>query len=608
MRRIRRPRLLAAASGVLLALAGTGACMTQRHGGGEVVPPVAAATATATVAPRDPGRTRDSYVATGKQAMIATGHPLASEAGGRMLRAGGNAFDAAVAASFVLGVVRPQSTGIGGGGFLVAYDAASRSTEVDDFRETAPAKASRDMYLDAKGNPVGFTYAGATVPDASVNGHLAVGVPGLVKGLLEMHARHGRLPLAQVMQPAIDLAEQGYTVSASLASELVLRGDVMRHFPGTAAVFFPDGRPLKAGDRLVQKDLGWTLRQIAGQGERAFYEGEVARRLIAEMHRGHGLMTAADLKGFKVRHRQPVVGTYRGHKIVSMPPPSSGGAHIIEMLNILSGADYGALGFGTVSSVHLLAETMRRAFADRARYLGDPAFVQVPLSGLLSPAYAMMLRGTIDQSRATRSADVRPGNPAAYEHPETTHLSVVDPWGNAVSSTQTVNYGFGSCVVAQGTGILLNDEMDDFSKKPGVPNAFGLVGAAANEIAPGKIPLSSMSPTLVFGPDGKLELVAGSPGGPRIISATLQTIINRIDFKMPLADAVHATRIHNQWQPDQTVYEAGGLKPPVIEALTRMGHHLVVDGTIGDVQAVGIEGAVLTGVSDTRSEGRPVGF
>lgn len=556
----------------------------------------------------EPSRPRASYVAHSDKAMVSTAHPGATEAGLAMLRAGGNAVDAAVAASFAISVVRPQSTGIGGGGFLLRHTAKSKKVDVYDFRERAPAKATRDMYLDAKGNPAPFRYGGAEIPDASMNGHLAVGVPGLVAGLLEVHADGGRLPLAQVMAPAIKLAAEGFTVYPGLAKAIDERAEIMRRFPGTAKIFFPKGQALKAGDLLVQKDLADTLRLIAKDGRAGFYKGKVAKAIVAEMRRGHGIITQKDLDDYKVKRREPVRGTYRGFQIVSMPPPSSGGVHIIQMLNMLNEVDYGALGHGTTASTHLLAETMRRAFADRAEYLGDTDFVQVPLAGLTSPTYAKKLFATIDREHATSSANVKPGNPPAIESPSTTHLSVVDGEGNAVSTTQTVNYTFGSCVVAEGTGIVLNDEMDDFSLKPGVPNAFGLLGSQANAIAAGKTMLSSMSPTLVFAPDGRLRLVAGSPGGPRIISATLQTIINTIDFKMPLADAVHAARIHHQWYPDELRVEAGGLAPAVEAELAKMGHKIVAKGVVGDVQAIAIEDGKVVGVSDIRSEGVPLGL
>jgi gamma-glutamyltranspeptidase/glutathione hydrolase len=606
-------RLLAVGLGLGLALQAPLGAAATGAGGLRIFPPV------------DASRTRASYVAHGTQAMVATAHPEASKAGLAMLKAGGNAIDAAVAASFVISVVRPQSTGLGGGGFMLSYLAGAKAagkgqssgkgeTEVYDFRERAPKAATRDMFLDAKGEPKGFTFAGQTVPDASVNGHLAVGTPGLVAGLLKAHEEHGKLKLATVMAPAIALAENGFPVYGGLASELESRKDVLKVFPSSTKIFFKDGRPLRVGETLVQKDLAKTLRAIERLGVDGFYKGEVAAAILAEMKRGGGLVTQADLDAYAVKMRTPVSGAYRGYTILSMPPPSSGGAHIIQILNMLENgpdgkpSDYGALGLGTVPAIHLLAEAMRRAFADRAEYLGDPEFVTVPLKGLLSPKYAQKLRATIDMTKATPSTAVKPGDPASFEHPSTTHLSVLDADGNAVSTTQTVNYGFGSCVVAEGTGVVLNDEMDDFAIKPGVANVFGLVGNDANAVAASKTMLSSMSPTLVFRPDGSLFMVVGSPGGPRIITATLQTIINAIDFKLPLADAVHATRTHNQWLPDELRVEPDGLDPAVAKALEAMGHKLVVKGSIGDVQAIEVAKGDVVGVSDTRSEGVPMGL
>lgn len=558
--------------------------------------------------PVEKGRDTASYVAVGKSGMVATAHPLASEAAIAMMKHGGNAFDAAVAASFVISVVRPQSTGIGGGGFLLSWDAKPRTVEVYDFRERAPAAATRDMYFDKNGVEKTFSYEGKTVPSASVNGHLSVGVPGLVAGLIEIQKKKGKLPLATVIQPAVDIAEKGFPVYGGLAHAITERFEVLNVFPGSRAIFIPNGKPLKVGDTLVQKDLAETLRRIAKNGLAGFYEGETSRLIVAEMNRGKGLITEKDLKDYQVKMREPVTGTYRGYKVVSMPPPSSGGVHIIQMLNMLAQTDYAQFPHGSVDSVHLLAEVMRRAFADRAEYLGDPDFVKVPVKGLLSLDYAKALYQTIDQENATSSDKVRPGTPQAYESPSTTHLSIVDKDGNAVTSTQTVNYSFGSGVVAQGTGIVLNDEMDDFSIKPGVANVYGLLGSEANAVAAGKTMLSSMSPTFVFNPDGSLRLALGSPGGPRIINATLQTIINVIDHKMSLADAVHAVRIHHQWYPDEIRVEESTLAPEVQKALEARGHKISIKGTIGDVQAVGVERGLFTGVSDTRSEGRPLGY
>jgi gamma-glutamyltranspeptidase/glutathione hydrolase len=558
--------------------------------------------------PIEKSRSRDSYVAKGKNGVVATAHPLASEAAIAMLKKGGNAFDAAVAASFVISVVRPQSTGLGGGGFLLGTEARKSDVLVYDFRERAPAAASRDMYIEKDGTEKNFTYDGKTVPNASVNGHLSVGVPGLVAGLVKVQEEKGALKLAEVLQPAIKIAVQGFPVYEGLAKEILERREILEVFPDSRRIFLPEGKPLTAGQLLVQKDLAWTLRQIAERGAAGFYQGEVGKRLVAEMQRGKGLMTADDLKQYKVKMREPVTGTYRGYRIVSMPPPSSGGVHIVQMLNMLGQTKYGELPHGSAASIHLLAEVMRRAFADRAEYLGDPDFVKVPVKGLTSAAYAKALYATIDPNKATASDKVKPGTPQSYESPSTTHLSVVDGEGNAVTSTQTVNYSFGSCVVAQGTGVILNDEMDDFSKKPGTANVYGLLGNEANAIAAGKTMLSSMSPTFVFDPKGRLSLALGSPGGPRIINATLQTIINVVDHKMPLETAVHAARIHHQWYPDEIRVEPETLTPQVQKDLGAMGHKIAVKGAVGDVQAVGIEAGTLIGVSDTRSEGRPMGY
>ncbi len=550
------------------------------------------------------------YSAVGKRGMVATAHHLASEAGARMLAAGGNAMDAAVASSFVISVVRPQSTGIGGGGFLLFHEARTQKTHVFDFRERAPKAATRDMYLDKEGNPKPYRSQKIAIPNASVNGHLAVATPGLVAGLVQVHKSHGKLPLSQVMQPAIDIAGKGFPVYESLAEAAADRAEVLKQFAAARDLFLPAGSAIKVGDILVQKELAWTLKQIAERGRDGFYKGEVARRILAEIKRGGGILSQQDLDAYQVLERQVAHGTYRDHRIVSMPPPSSGGVHIVQMLNMLESYDVKKFGFGTPDGIHILTEVMRRAFADRAKYLGDPDFVEIPVAGLTSKAYAKQLSATINLQSATPSKALAASDPKAFESPSTTHLSVVDQDGNAVASTQTINYSFGSCVVAAGTGIVLNDEMDDFSIKPGVPNAYGLVGSEANAVAARKTPLSSMSPTMVFDKSGKLQLVAGSPGGPRIITATLQTIINVIDHRMALPQAVQAHRIHHQWLPDKLRIEENGFSQKTIDELRRRGHDIVQQGAIGDVQAIARtqEGTHWIGVSDTRSEGKPVGL
>ena len=558
--------------------------------------------------PMDPSRSRSSYTARGHRAMVATAHPLASAAGIEILRAGGNVVDAAVAASFVISVVRPQSTGIGGGGFMLYHDATNKKTKVYDFRERAPAAATRDMFVGPQGQSMPFRYGKVEIPDASVNGHLAVGVPGLVDGLVATHASHGRLPLKTVLQPAIKIAANGFPVYPMLAQRLAERATVLSKFPATKKIFFKHDQPLTTGSLLIQKDLAKTLERIATHGSKDFYYGDTAKLIVAEMKRGHGLITGADLADYRMIERRPIEVNYAGYKIVAMPPPSSGGITVLETLNILSESPAANAAYGSTAAVHWLAEAMRRAFADRAQLLGDPAFTKIPLKGLLSLDYAKSLRSGIDPKHATNSRSLPPSVADKFEHPSTTHLVVMDSDGNAVSTTQTVNYYFGSGVVAAGTGILLNDEMDDFAKHPGTPNVFGLVGSDANAVAAKKTPLSSMSPTLVFDGKGELRLALGSPGGPRIITATLQTIFNSLSRGLNLPDAVHAYRIHHQWLPDQLEVEKGGLDTKVIQELKSMGHSIVEHPGMGDVEAVARQADGLVGVSDTRSDGQPMGF
>ncbi|MFK7920766.1 MAG: gamma-glutamyltransferase, partial [Bacteroidia bacterium] len=427
-------------------------------------------------------RSRNSFVAKAQKGMIATAHPLASRAGLRMLAAGGNAIDAVTAASFVISVVRPQSTGIGGGGFMLYFDKKSAKTKVYDFRERAPLKASRDMYLDKKTlKPLDYIYKGVRIPRSSVNGHMSVGVPGLVAGLVETHKAHGKLPLAKVIQPAITIAERGFEVYPSLASAIKFRQKVLQNFPASREIFLPKGKALTAGDILVQMDLAKTLKAIAKNGKAGFYDGEIGRLLLKEFGDG-GIITKKDFEAYEVKQRQAVEGSYRGYKVVSMPPPSSGGVHIIQILNMLAQDPLPTLGQQSPERLHLLAEAMRRAYADRATYLGDPEFTKVPIMGLTSPSYGKTLRSSIQAKLASPSSSISAGNPIPYESSSTTHISVVDSEGNAVSTTQTINYAFGSCVVATGTGVVLNNEMDDFSIKPGEPNSYGLMGGKANAV------------------------------------------------------------------------------------------------------------------------------
>lgn len=527
---------------------------------------------------------------TARQGMVASDHWLASRVGVDILKQGGNAVDAAVAVGFALAVVYPSAGNLGGGGFMLVHEAATGRQVALDFREMAPGGASRDMYLDA---------AGQVVPGRSLDTHLAVGIPGSVAGLLHARDRWGSLPLRTLLAPAIRLARQGFVVSDDLARMLESQGQRLGAWPATRAVFFRGGRPLRAGERLVQRDLARSLERIARQGAPAFYRGETGRRIAAEMRRHGGLISADDLARYRVVEREPVRGDYRGHQVVSMPPPSSGGTHIVQILNLLERYPLAEYGAGSARVLHLQAEAMKRAYADRAEYLGDPDFTRVPVAGLTAKAYADELARGIDPERATPSATIRPGRPQPYESEQTTHYSVADRRGNVVSTTTTLNLAFGSGIVAAGTGILLNNEMDDFSAKPGVANAFGLVGGEANAVAPFKRPLSSMSPTLVL-KAGRPWLVTGSPGGSRIITATLQTIVNSIDFAMNPAEAAAAPRIHHQWLPDELRVEKG-LSPDTLRLLAAMGHRVVPGPAMGRTQTLRLGAGGLEGWSDPRS-------
>lgn len=561
------------------------------------------------VAPASRADEASSFVTTAQHGMVAAANPAASEAGAEMLRRGGNAIDAAVATSFAISVLRPQSTGIGGGGFLLLYLADRGDSIAIDFRERAPLRASRDMFIRD----------GEAVPDLSRTGPLAVAVPGLVAGLVDVQQRYGSMPLADVMQPAIRLADEGFPVYPHLARAIAYRADTLRASPATEAVYFREGQALQAGDLFVQHDLADTLRAIAEDGKAAFYTGRVAEAIVDHMQAIGGLLTRDDLDRYRVIDRTPVTGTFRGAQVYSMPPPSSG-VLLVQMLNVLSGFSVQKLGFRSPASVHVLTETMRRAFRDRARHLGDSDFVDVPVGRLVSPIYADELRAEIDVEAATPSAGAPSDrNAGPLESTSTTHLSVVDAHGNAVATTQTVNLYFGSGVMVPGTGILLNDEMDDFSAQPDKPNAFGLVGLGeANAIAPQKTPLSSMSPTIVTR-DGRVELVVGGPGGSRIISSVLQVVLNVVAHRMSLPDAVGAPRIHHQWFPDTLYLEVHDVPEAVTLAdrLRATGHTVEIvewapgkRSRFGNVQAVHVDpqSGLMTGVSDPRGEGEPRGL
>jgi gamma-glutamyltranspeptidase/glutathione hydrolase len=543
----------------------------------------------------------------GQRGMVASEQRLATQVGVDILAQGGNAIDAAVGVGFALAVVLPNAGNLGGGGFMLIQTAKSTAPIALDFREVAPTSASRDMYLDQKDR---------VIAGKSTQSPYAVGVPGSVAGLVRALQEHGTLSLEQVIAPAIGLAENGFIVSAVLAEQFALQRTHLGRWPGTREIFFKLKDPTNtscalaqcpleslttfgAGERLVQKDLAATLKLIAQHGAAGFYSGPVAQKIIDELNIDGQAMSLKDLQDYRVVQRQPVQGTYRGFDIYSMPAPSSGGVHLIQMLNLLERYPLAQYGPGSAQVIHLIAESARLAYADRAEHLGDPDFVKVPQKGLASKKYADELANKIKPDRVTPSASVRAGQPQKYESDQTTHFSVMDASGNVVSCTYTLNLNFGSGIVARGTGVLLNNEMDDFSVKPGVPNAFGLIGGDANAIAPGKRPLSSMTPVIVSTQQGPM-LATGSPGGARIITTVLQNLINVIDFKMNIAEAIAAPRMHHQWVPDFLRLEQG-FSPDTIALLKNMGHEVRVMPAMGRVQTVERRGNLFVGASDPRN-------
>lgn len=533
-----------------------------------------------------------------KNGMVASEQELATQIGVDILKAGGNAVDAAVAVGFALAVALPNAGNIGGGGFMMVHDARSGKDIALDFREVAPRGASRNMYLDA---------AGKVIDGKSLYTHYAVGVPGTVAGMTHALSRWGSMPLARVMAPAIALADKGYPVSVTLAKTLEQEKKNMGRWPATQAVFWRNGAPLQSGERLVQKDLAQPLRLISQQGAKAFYEGAIAQKIVAEMAPHANALSLQDLRDYKVAEREPVRGSYRGYQIVTMPPPSSGGAHLIQILNMMERWPMNQWGADSAQSVHYMTEAMKLAYADRSEYLGDPDFVKIPLKGLISKSYASELAASIKPQQARPGKDIRPGRPQPYESDQTTHYSVVDKAGNAVAVTYTLNTNFGSGIVARGTGILLNNEMDDFSAKPGVANAYGLVGGDANAVQAGKRPLSSMTPTLVL-KDGKPVLVTGSPGGARIITTVLQQVVNHIDFGMNPAEAAATPRFHHQWTPDELRVEKG-FSPDTLALLRQWGHKVALKASMGRTQTIEIRDGLLRGASDPRNpDGKTMGY
>ncbi|MDO8494375.1 MAG: gamma-glutamyltransferase, partial [Deltaproteobacteria bacterium] len=552
-----------------------------------------------TVAPSQ-GRTLESYEAVAKEAMVVTPNAQASQIGLEVLQKGGNAADAAIAISFALSVLRPQSTGLGGGGFLLFYDKNINNTIAIDFREFAPSAASRDMFLKN----------GVPQSEWSRDGALSVAVPRLVAGLGFIYERYAsrRIPWRDLVLPSAQLAVDGFPVYPALAKAIEERKELLSRFPSSKKIFLKGDAPLREGDLLIQRDLAVTLKLIAG-GWQNFYIGAIPSKIVASVRSNGGILRYEDFRNVSPTELKPVEGTYRGYKIVSMPPPSSGGTILIEILNILENFPLEKQGPVHLKTIHVVTEAMKRAFIDRAKYMGDPRFVKVPVRGLTSKEYAKSLAESINRERATPSIDL--DSSLAVSLPEsnsTTHFSLVDAEGNAVASTQTINYYFGSGLTAEGTGVVLNDEMDDFSIAPGVPNVFGLVGGEANAIAPGKIPLSSMSPTLVFDEEGELNMVLGSPGGPKIITAVLNTLINRIDFEETPLRAVAAKRYHHQWLPDQLLTEPGLLPDNVKKELLKMGHRIEEGESSWLVMLVARTKKGWIGVTDPRGVGVPMGY
>lgn len=534
-----------------------------------------------------------------RNGLVVTQEALASQVGLEILQQGGNAIDAAVAVGFALAVTLPQAGNLGGGGFLLTYDANQRHTEAIDFRETAPAAAHRNLYLNEQGE----------VDEPRIRySHQAAGVPGTVAGMALAHQRHGRLPWPKLVEPAIQLAARGIPVSMELAQSLRTARERMTPWPTSMTAFFKaDGVAYQPGETLMQPELAASLKQIAQQGSDAFYTGEIAQKIVADMKAHGGLITLDDLKQYRAVVRAPVQSTYRGYEIVSMPPPSSGGVHLIQILNILETWPLADLGANSAATLHRMAEAMKLAYADRSEYLGDPDFAKTPVAGLIAKTYAKELAARIDLNRARPATEIKPGQPQRYESEHTTHYSVVDRDGNAVAVTYTLNFPYGSGIVAAGTGILLNNEMDDFSAKPGAPNAYGLIGGDTNAVGPGKRPLSSMTPTLVF-KDGRIALVTGSPGGSRIITTVLQIVLNVIDHQMNIAEATVAPRIHHQWLPDELRIEEG-LSPDTVRLLEGLGHKIVVKEVMGSTQSIMRTAEGWHGFADTRQpSGLAVGY
>jgi len=527
--------------------------------------------------------------------MVVSQEAAASRVGVDILKRGGNAVDAAVAVGFALAVTLPSAGNLGGGGFMLIHLARAHKIVTIDYRETAPALTTKDVFLNDRGEPD---------RNKSVFSGLAIGVPGTVAGLELAWRKYGsgRFSFADLVAPAAHLARQGLTVEDDLADSLPFAAATFARYPSSARIYLkPDKTLPRAGDHIALDDLAATLEGIAARGAAGFYTGPVAENIVAAVRESGGRMTLEDLANYRAVEREPVRGTYRGHEIVSMPPPSSGGLHIIEIANILEGFPLREQGFNSAQTIHEMAEAEKLAYADRSRYLGDPDFVKVPVKGLTSKEYAERLRMGIAPGRARAANEIAPGGPERYESDQTTHYSIVDDEGDAVSNTYTLNIPYGCGLVAEGTGVLLNDELDDFSAKQGAANIYGLIGGDANAPGPGKRPLSSMSPTMVF-KDGELELVTGAAGGARIISIVLQMVLDAIDHGLNVAEAEEAPRVHHQWRPDELRVERG-LSKDTIRLLEAMGHNVVVREAMGSAYTIGRQNGVLTGAADPRHRG-----
>lgn len=548
--------------------------------------------------PLFPGEKIEEHLTEAKNYMVVTQGSASSKSGEKMFELGGNGVDAATAVSFAISVERPQSTGIGGGGFLLLDHPTFKKPISFDFREKAPLKGHSKMYLDKNGNEI---------PKKSLVGIHAVGVPGLVKGILEIHAKYGKLPLKTVLQPSIDLARKGMKVYPELAMALKYKKKDLAKFSSSKKIFFKVNRVLKEGETLFQNDLANTIERIAKRGWKDFYHGVTAKRIVATAKKYGGLITMKDMNKYNVIKREAVSGTYHEDKIFSMGPPSSGGVHVLQILNTVEPLNMKSWGPQDYKTIHYTAAAMQQAFSDRAKFLGDPDFVKVPVKELTSKSYAKKIREEIPSNRALKKSEVSHGTQKDFEHHETTHFSIYERDGYSVSSTQTINGYFGSSLVAEGTGIVLNNEMDDFATKVGASNLFGAVGGENNLVEPEKRPLSSMSPTIVRGKDDKVKMVVGTPSGTRILTCVAQTILNYLEHDLSLLHSVAAVRYHHQWSPDEIRVGEAALPLQTENRLRKMGYKVRHKNLGCRIQAIGIDGDKITGVSDNRGQGMAVG-